>query len=228
MCTSAGVSQSAVRDPRNRAVLRVGPQGPPGACCGSVTAEPGRQAQPAPPPPTRRPRTFFAAHDRGASSVCSRRDRSRRASSAKSRRRTRTETVGDSADNPGRSRPPPEAEPSRSLSRELSPPRNPLGRAHFRSVSPASQWACRRARSCSSARFRSRSPRAPCAAHTSGLCPGFSHIHVLSGALPQPHMLPVCQAVMRAVAYPPMLCSPGAGSGWSSAGRRASDPHASE
>ena len=56
----------------------------------------------------------------------------------------RAESMGDSADHPGRSRRPPEADPSRSLSRELRPPRSPLGRTHFRPVSHTA-WAGMRA-----------------------------------------------------------------------------------
>lgn len=132
-------------------------QGPPGACYGTLTAEHRRQAQPAPPSP-RRPHTFFAVHDRGAS-ACTRRDRSRRATSAKER------PSPDAPQSPwvtaqttlvavGRRR-------KRSLhaaSAGSCVRRGVPSAAHTSGPCAPSPWrACGRARSCSSARFRPRS-----------------------------------------------------------------------
>lgn len=111
---------------------------PPGACGGTMTAEPESQAQPAPPSA---PRAGPAPSLPLMTARPSRLALAGTAAAGPAQRKpvggrcgTRTETVGDSADHSGRSTPPPEAEPSRKLSLELSPPRNPLGLAHFRFV----------------------------------------------------------------------------------------------
>lgn len=147
-------------------------QGPPGACYGTLTAEHRRQAQPAPPSP-RRPHTFFAVHDRGAS-ACTCRDRSRRAASAKER-------------------PSPDAAQSPWVTAQTT--LVAVGRRRKRSLHAASGGAASAAESPRPRTLPARAPhrlgghaggrapvaahvsgRAPCAAHTSGLCPGFSNV----------------------------------------------------
>lgn len=171
---------------------------------GSVTAERAGHTRPSPSPPPR-PRTFFAAHDLGASAR-TRRDRSRRAdrSSPDSEERYKSRRVSSStgpssswvaAATGSRAFPQPSAT-------EQPEPRSSLDHAHFRRGPPEP----RRERRFSSVHFRPRTLPA-CVPETR-----------VPGAHPQPRAFPACQALAAKMKRPRVLWRRGAGRAWSSAG----------